>query len=160
MRVLVVAGLVALTFSVGCKKAPKQGPTAHSTEAECTEYRNKMFKFNPPEEQEAMSKMNFDKPSPLELKLCMERITSEEIKCALAASTQDEALACKSLDVTAVIVGDDHGKHNEFGGGAPEARRVDGRLLRPREAGKTEHDRECRRQSVHGKSDGRAAALP
>ena len=90
--------LVALSV-VACTKA-KKGPAPNATEAECVEYRQKMFSFNPPEEQAAMSKMGFDKPSPLELKLCKERITSEEVKCALASTSQDQALACKpSVDI-------------------------------------------------------------
>lgn len=81
---------------LACSKA--KSPNA--TEPECAEYRMKLFSFTPTEEKEAMGKLGFDKPSPLELKLCMERITSEEVRCAVGAATLEQVLACKpSVDI-------------------------------------------------------------
>ena len=37
-----------------------------------------------------------DKPTPKEIELCRERMNSDEVACALKATTQDDALACKS----------------------------------------------------------------
>jgi hypothetical protein len=93
VRLSILAGALALAALGACKK---DKPVPHATVEECTAYRNKMFSFLPIEEQQAAAKMGMDKPMPLELKLCQERMVSDEIKCALAATTQDAALACKS----------------------------------------------------------------
>lgn len=93
MRVLcgVVLALVA------CKKP---AATPNATEAECEQYRNKLFSLLPDAEREGMSRMGMQKPTKVELALCMQRVTSEEVACAVKATTQEQALACKpSVDI-------------------------------------------------------------
>jgi hypothetical protein len=90
--------IALLVVAMACTKA--KGPPPNATTTECEQYRTKMFAFLPAEQQEAMAKLGMNKPSPLEMKLCQERMTSEEVRCALAATTQDAALACKpSVDI-------------------------------------------------------------
>lgn len=86
---IVVASVLAVA---ACKKA--KSPDA--TQAECEAYRNKMFSFLPAEEQKSMADLGMDKPTPKEIELCRERMNSDEVACAVAAATMDEALACKS----------------------------------------------------------------
>lgn len=90
MRVAIVLACVAAIGA--CKKA--KSPDA--TQAECEAYRTKMFSFLPAEEQKSMAGLGLDKPTPTEIKLCRERMNSDEVACALKAGTMDEALACKS----------------------------------------------------------------
>ena len=86
--------LVAAALGLGaCKREPKN---VDATEADCIAYRNKMFSFLPAEEQKSMGGIGLDKPTPKELELCRQRMNSDEVACALKATTQDEALACKS----------------------------------------------------------------
>ena len=82
--------LVALA---ACKREPAN---VDATEADCTAYRNKMFSFLPAEEQKSMADLGMDKPTPKEIELCRQRMNRDEVACALEATTQDEALACKS----------------------------------------------------------------
>lgn len=90
---LALAVPVALGVALSaCKKAP----SPDATQAECEAYRNKMFSFLPAEEQKAIAKLGLDKATPKEIELCRQRMNSDEIACALAAATMDEALACKS----------------------------------------------------------------
>jgi hypothetical protein len=94
-RCLLVA-IVALVGvgSVGaCKREPKN---VDATEADCIAYRNKMFAFLPEVEQKSMTDLGMGKPTPKELELCRQRMNSDEVACALKATTQDEALACRS----------------------------------------------------------------
>lgn len=92
--------LVGCALGAGLAACKKEGKRPNATRGECEQYRNKMFSLLPEDEQKVAAGMNLDKPTPLEIELCMERITSEEVACALAASTQDEALACKpSVDI-------------------------------------------------------------
>jgi hypothetical protein len=86
--------LVALLLVVAA--CTKTGKSPNATKIECEQYRTKMFAFLPDTEREAAAKLGMDKPTKLELALCMERMTSEEVACALKTSTQAEALACKS----------------------------------------------------------------
>ena len=91
LRLALVAALVVLG---ACTKASTKSPDA--TEAECASYRNKMFSFLPAEEQTSMAGLGMDKPTPKEIELCRQRMNSDEVACALKATTQDEALACRS----------------------------------------------------------------
>ena len=90
---LLLAGVCACAL-VACKREPTKSPDA--TEAECAAYRNKMFSFLPAAEQQSMAGIGMDKPTPKEIELCRQRMNSDEVACALKATTQDEALACKS----------------------------------------------------------------
>jgi hypothetical protein len=93
-----VAFAIALCCAAACNKDAGLRPNA--SKQECERYRDKMFSFLPASEQEAAAQMGMAKATKLELELCMERITSEEVTCALAASTQAEALSCKgSVDL-------------------------------------------------------------
>jgi hypothetical protein len=86
--------LLAITLgAAACTKASK---SPNATKIECEQYRNKMFSFLPETEREAAAKLGMDKPSKLEVDLCMERMTTDEVACALKATTQAEALACKA----------------------------------------------------------------
>lgn len=88
---------LALLFSLGAALAGcKKQASPDATEAECVAYRKKMFSLLPAEEQNAMAGLGLDKPTPLEIELCRERMNSDEIACALAAGSLDEALACRS----------------------------------------------------------------
>lgn len=90
-------GLLLVVAIAACTKS---GKSPNATKAECEQYRNKMFSFLPQSERDAAAGLGMDKPTKLELALCMERITSEEVACALTKSTQAEALACKpSVDI-------------------------------------------------------------
>jgi hypothetical protein len=88
-----IALLAVLALAGACKK---EGKNVDATQAECEAYRNKMFSFLPPEEQQSMAGIGLDKPTPKEIELCRQRMNSDEIACAVAAATQDEALACRS----------------------------------------------------------------
>lgn len=85
--------LVVLAVTAGCSKASKN---VDATEAECVSYRDKLFSLLPAEEQTSMAKGGLDKATPKEIELCRERMNSDEVACALKATTMDEALACKS----------------------------------------------------------------
>jgi hypothetical protein len=89
---LIVGSIVA--FAAACEKRSQKSPDA--TEAECTAYRNKMFSFLPEVEQQSLAGLGMDKATPKELELCRQRMNSDEVACALKATTQDEALACRS----------------------------------------------------------------
>jgi hypothetical protein len=89
---------LACLFAAACTKASGKSPNA--TQAECEQYRNKMFSFLPEAERDSATKLGMDKPTKMELDLCMQRITSEEVQCALGKTTQADALACKpSVDI-------------------------------------------------------------
>jgi hypothetical protein len=89
--------LVVLLALVACTKA---GRSPNATKVECEQYRNKMFSFLPDSEREAAKGIGMDKPTKMEVDLCMQRMTSEEVGCALKASTQADALSCKpSVDI-------------------------------------------------------------
>jgi hypothetical protein len=87
---LVLAGAVALG---ACKREPKN---VDASEADCIAYRNKMFSFLPAEEQQSMAGLGMDKPTAKEIELCRQRMNADEVACALKATTQDDALACRS----------------------------------------------------------------
>jgi hypothetical protein len=92
--------VIALSFAGTACTKKDAGPRPNASQEECERYRDKMFSFLPASEQEAAAKMGMGKATKLELELCMERITSEEVACALASSTQAEALSCKgSVDL-------------------------------------------------------------
>jgi len=88
---LVTVALVGVTSASACKKA--KPPNA--TRAECEEYRDKLFSLLPDNEREAGTRMGMHKATKLELDLCEQRMTSDEVACALVATTQADALACK-----------------------------------------------------------------
>jgi hypothetical protein len=93
---LVVLLLVPLAL-VACTKSTK---SPNATKVECEQYRDKMFSFLPDSEREAAKGIGMDKPTKLEVDLCMQRMTSEEVACALKAGAQADALACKpSVDI-------------------------------------------------------------
>ena len=93
-HVLLAVALALAPASLGaCKKA---GTSVDATEAECASYRNKLFSLLPAEEQAAMAKGGLDKPTAKELELCRARMNSDEVACALKASSIDEAMSCKS----------------------------------------------------------------
>jgi hypothetical protein len=94
-RALLLAALgLAVGFGAGaCKRESKN---VDATEADCIAYRNKMFSFLPAQEQQSMAGIGMDKPTPKEIQLCRQRMNHDEVECALKATTQDEALACKS----------------------------------------------------------------
>jgi hypothetical protein len=95
MRALLGFGIAAAL--VACTKT---GKSPNATRVECEQYRNKMFSFLPDSEREAAKGIGMDKPTPMELDLCMQRMTSEEVACALEARAQPDALACKpSVDI-------------------------------------------------------------
>lgn len=95
-RGITLALCVAATL-VACTRAGKR---PNATRAECEQYRNKMFGFLPQQEQDSARGIGMDKPTKLELELCMQRMTSEEVACAVAATSQGAALACKpSVDI-------------------------------------------------------------
>ncbi len=85
--------VVALLVVAACAKS---GRSPNATKAECDQYRNKLFSFLPDSERDVATKMGMGKATKLELELCMERVTSEEVACALKSSTQAEALSCRS----------------------------------------------------------------
>jgi hypothetical protein len=85
--------LVVLVSGTACTKT---GKSPNATQVECEQYRDKMFSFLPDSEREAAKGIGMDKPTKMEVDLCMQRMTSEEIGCALKTSTQADALACKS----------------------------------------------------------------
>ena len=88
-HVLLAVALALAPASLGaCKKA---GTSVDATEAECASYRNKLFSLLPAEEQAAMAKGGLDKPTPMEIKLCRERINSDEVACALKATSIESA---------------------------------------------------------------------
>lgn len=94
-----LAWVLALLVSAACTKAGS-GKSPNATQAECEQYRNKMFSFLPEAERDSAQKLGMDKPTKMELDLCMQRMTSEEVKCALEKTTQADALACKpSVDI-------------------------------------------------------------
>src|SRR5690349_21837396 len=94
MRVLLLVNVL-----VGSTKAGS-GNSPNATQAEGEQYRNKMFSFLPESERENAKNLGMDKPTKLEIDLCMQRMTSEEVACALGKATQVEALACKpSVDI-------------------------------------------------------------
>jgi hypothetical protein len=90
---LALVALAALAAGAACKREPKN---VDATEADCIAYRNKMFSFLPAQEQQSMAGIGMDKPTPKEIELCRERMNRDEVACALGATTQDQALACKS----------------------------------------------------------------
>lgn len=101
MRAVLLSGslLALLVAAVACTKAGS-GKSPNATQAECEQYRNKMFSFLPAAEQESAKNLGMDKPTKLEVDLCMQRMTSEEVTCALGKQTQADALACKpSVDI-------------------------------------------------------------
>jgi hypothetical protein len=85
---------IALLASSACKKGGAKSVDA--TEAECVAYRNKLYSLLPAGEQAAMASSKLDKPTPKEIELCRERMNSDEVACALKASSIDEAMSCKS----------------------------------------------------------------
>lgn len=88
-----LAAVVAVLAAGACKREPKQ---VDATEADCIAYRNKMFSFLPEIEQKSMTDLGLGKPTPKEIELCRQRMNSDEVACVIKASTQDEALACRS----------------------------------------------------------------
>jgi hypothetical protein len=89
--------LVTLAVAAACTKT---GTSPNATKVECEQYRDKMFSFLPDSEREAAKGIGMDKATKMELDLCMQRMTSEEVACALKTSTQAAALACKpSVDI-------------------------------------------------------------
>ena len=93
MRRSVVVAIAACIALAACKREPKN---VDATEADCIAYRNKMFSFLPEAEQQSMVGLGMDKPTPKELELCRQRMNADEVACAVKATTQDEALACRS----------------------------------------------------------------
>jgi hypothetical protein len=93
----VAAVLVAAVWIAGGAACggPATGKAPNATEAECEQYRNKLFSLLPEAEREAAGRMGLQKATKFELALCMERITSDEVACALTKTTQADALACK-----------------------------------------------------------------
>jgi hypothetical protein len=88
---LTPAALLAVALCA-CTKAR----TPDATEADCAAYREKMFSLLPEDQQKNMAGLGMDKPTPKEIALCRERMNSDEVACALKATTLDDALACKS----------------------------------------------------------------
>lgn len=86
-------GLAACAALAACKKTDR---SPDATEAECVAYRDKMFAFLPTEEQKAMGGIGMSHATPKEIELCRQRMNSDEVACALKATTMDEALACRS----------------------------------------------------------------
>jgi hypothetical protein len=92
--------LSLLLVSVTVVACTKTGKSPNAMKVECEQYRDKMFSFLPESEREAAKGIGMDKPTKMEVDLCMQRMTSEEVACALKASSQAEALACKpSVDI-------------------------------------------------------------
>ena len=85
--------LFVIAVLAACKRAPKN---VDATEADCIAYRNKMFSFLPEQEQQSLAGIGMDKPTPKEIELCRQRMNSDEVACVVKATTQDEALACRS----------------------------------------------------------------
>lgn len=82
---------IAVALLVGCTKAKPPNASA----AECEQYRDKLFSLLPEPERAAAERMGLQKATKFELDLCMQRVTSDEVACALTATTQEQALACK-----------------------------------------------------------------
>ena len=93
MRSLTAAVIALAALGGACKRAPKN---VDATEAECSAYRDKMFGFLPPEDQAAVKNFGMGKATPREIELCRQRMNSDEVQCALKATTFDDALACRS----------------------------------------------------------------
>lgn len=91
MRLLVATAVFAVGVAAACSKA--KSPNA--TRKECQLYRTKLFSLLPDAEREAGARMGLDLPTPYELDLCEQRVTSDEIACAVQTSTLADALACK-----------------------------------------------------------------
>jgi hypothetical protein len=89
MRVVVLAAVIGV--AAACTKAT----SPNANEAECQQYRDKLFSLLPDAEREAVTRMGLQKASPYELALCQQRMTSDEIACAVTKTTQADALACK-----------------------------------------------------------------
>lgn len=83
--------LAVLVAVAGCSKAKQPNASA----AECEQYRDKLFSLLPEPERAAEERMGLQKATKFELDLCMQRVTSDEVACALPATTQEQALACK-----------------------------------------------------------------
>lgn len=67
----------------------------NATRGQCEQYRDKLFSLLPEHEREVATRMGMHKATKLELDLCEERITSDEVACALQTTSQADALACK-----------------------------------------------------------------
>lgn len=83
---------LALVLAVAaCSKTS----SPNATRAECERYRDKLFSLLPEHERTAGTNMGMHKATKFELDLCEQRVTSDEVACALQATTQADALACK-----------------------------------------------------------------
>jgi len=92
--------LITAGVAVGLGACKKTEKSPNATQVECEQYRNKMFSYLPDVERESAKGIGMDKPTKMEIDLCMQRMTSEEVACALKSSTQADALSCKpSVDI-------------------------------------------------------------
>lgn len=87
--------LAVAALLVGMAAACSKAKPATATRAECEQYRDKLFSLLPDAEREAGTRMGMHKATKYELDLCVQRVTSDEVACALKTTTLVDALACK-----------------------------------------------------------------